>query len=170
VKSWLSTEHRAELGDTHYHLIRAQAEAALGNYEQAEQALQEMIRVPALESTPLAPRNLGAIVIGHVLLCETAGGILKVFPTPTFRMFPSVQFLPAQLAFVQGALHEEAESLVLQGILALEAGYNQQARAFFRRAMLFWDSPAGAGGTQVRWRIARQQARFFHDLLEKANS
>ena len=43
-----------------------------------------------------------------------------------------------------GGMNQEAEYLVLRGLLALEAGCNTRAKDYFQKAVAFWDSPAGA--------------------------
>jgi hypothetical protein len=169
VKHWFNPEHRDLLGDTSYHWINAQMEAALGHYDRAEHAIKEMSSNRGPGDKRIDPPGQLALMLGNILLFEASGGPLKRFPSPTASNFANKDLLSTQASLVLGLMDQEANSSVLRGALALEAGWNERAAAHFRRALAFWSTPAGAavGGPQSH--AVRRMARFFLDLLEEAN-
>jgi tetratricopeptide (TPR) repeat protein len=165
VKHWFNPEHHRLLGDSYY-WIRAQMEAALGNYDEAVQALQEMSANRGSGGKGIGPPEQLALMLGNILLFEASGGPLKRFPAPTVSNFADKDLLSIQVSQVLDLMDKEAHSLVLQGALALEAGRNQRAAAYFRRALAFWSTPAGATFAAPQSQTGRRMARFFLNLLE----
>ena len=169
IKNWLTPKHRDLLGDTTYLLITAQLEAGLGNYAEAEKALQDMIVTPAPWGKKLRPRNMLIMAIGNSLLFEAAGGPFQLFPIPMVNRLADQDSITDIISFGTNLMDQEAISLVLQGVLALESGANQKAIACFRPALAFWDSPAGTRFTGQRSVVGRQIARYFLHQLAKTN-
>jgi tetratricopeptide (TPR) repeat protein len=166
VKDWFGPEHHKLLGDTSYYWIRAEMEAALGNYDEAVQALQDMSANRGPGTKRIGPPEQLALMVGNVLLFEASGGPLKRMPAPTVSNFADKDLLSIQASQVLDLMDKEANSLVLQGALALEAGRNQRAGGYFRRALAFWSTPAGATSAARQSQTGRRMARFFLDLLE----
>ena len=169
AKDWLLPEHLEFLGPTAYLLTRAKLGAGLGNYREAEKALKDLIVAQVPGGYKLRPIQVLVLAIGKEILYGAGGGPFWLLPVPATdsmaRTDPLAQRIPSILFYAD----REAVSLVVQGVLALEAGANKEARDYFREALAFWNSPAGRSFTNRRSLNGRQMARYFLDYLEKAN-
>jgi hypothetical protein len=143
--------------------------AAQGDYDGADEALENMLSHRGPGEKKVGAAEQLALMVGNILLFEASGGPLLRFPLPNVSNFASKDLLPAQLSLVLALMDQEADSLVLRGVLALEAGRNQEAAARFRRALAFWNTPAGAAFAAPQSHTGRRMARFFLDLFEKAS-
>jgi len=173
VESWFTREHRRLLGNVKYHLFKAQLEAARGNYDAAEHAFEDMVRIEiqSLGDKTLAPLELVSLSFGQTVLAEMGGGMHQMCPAfPTFNLPPGRGYLPAHLTTALLAMNDEAESRVLQGVLAIEAGESRKALHSFQAAALYWNSSIGGFFPSPRARLSRDIAHFFLGLLKSANS
>ncbi|HMF17435.1 MAG TPA: hypothetical protein VKE98_09530, partial [Gemmataceae bacterium] len=164
AKDWLEPKHLEFLGPTAYLLIRAKLDAGLGNYCEAEKALKDLIVAQVPGGYQLRPIQVLVLAIGKEILYGAGGGPLQLLPV-TAHTDPLSQRMPSILFYAD----REAVSLVVQGVLALEAGANKEAGDCFREALAFWNSFAGSSFTNRRSLNGRQMARYFLDYLEKAN-
>jgi tetratricopeptide (TPR) repeat protein len=169
VTDWLDPKHIEFLGPTAYLLIQAQLDAGLGNYRQAERALRDLIVAQIPGGKKLRPNQMLVVEIGKSILYEAGGGPLKLFPVPVAKAAAGKDALPQQMSSVLFYADREALSLIVQGVLALEAGANKEARGYFREALAFWTSPAGSSFTNWRSLTGKQMARYFLGYLAKAN-
>ena len=114
-----------------------------------------MMTVAGPNRKPLDLRVAGAVMFASGILDETGGGLfrripLRVFqvagklPLETYALFPDQREVPIALLEVVAQLDRAAHLAVLGGLLALEAGRLERARAHFTRALVFWNSEAAA--------------------------
>ncbi|MBM4067402.1 MAG: hypothetical protein FJ271_00450 [Planctomycetes bacterium] len=166
VKHWLSPKHRGLLTNSTYYLIRAQSEAALGNYGDAAEALGKMDAVEMVADRPITPADLLGLAVANTLLYEASAGPGRLMPTITRFQFPGVSFLNSQVMSIVSLMQQRASNKVLQGMLAVEAGDLRQAQGAFREAAAFWNSRAGALFEESRTEASRQATRYFSSRLE----
>jgi len=158
VKDWLVPTHEELLGSYSYHLIKGRMEAARGDLAEAERSLTDTVN-----PRRGAPRRAAAIGVISSLLGDAARHGRFVW------LDQVMDHLTAKITVEAfEAMNMEARSLVLRGMLAVEAGANQHAGALFERALAFWDSPLGAGFTEPEANIGRRIARYFVTLLKNA--
>jgi hypothetical protein len=167
VKKWLEPKHQDLLGYTNYLLIKAQMEAGLGNYAEAQKALHEMIMTNFPGNKKVRPIDMLALGIGNSHLFEASGGPLKMVPVPNVNFLASKDTLRELIFSGLTLMNQEAVSRVLQGTLAVEAGDNRKAEVCFRRALAFWESPAGETFQDPRSRAGRRMASYFLRQLNK---
>jgi hypothetical protein len=148
VADWISPEHQAVLGAPAYHWLRAQALAATGDYDQAEEECAELGRVltpgqPGKEG--VRPRQMMDLLIGQMVLDQGSGS--GGLPSLLRRTFGMVEFRE-RIAGLTGSLRQEADATVLRGLLALEQGNVEEAAVAFRVALAVWqdEATAVAGG------------------------
>src|SRR5262249_19559813 len=120
AKDWLEPKHLEFLGPTAYLLIRAKLDAGLGNYFEAEKALKDLIVAQVPGGYQLRPIQVLVLAIGKEILYGAGGGPLQLLPV-TAHTDPLSQRMPSILFYAD----REAVSLVVQGVLALEAGANK---------------------------------------------
>ncbi len=168
VLAWLTPQLEPDLGPPIYHWIKAQAEAAVGQYPESDRDLASVVTagLPPIPGGVLKrPVELALLALANTLLAETAGGPLRALAFPTLSGFPLLEQLPPRLEFALHFMHTEASMTVLRGILALESGAVSEARTHFRAASAFWSSPAGRGYVDAGSRMCRRICAFF---LEQA--
>jgi len=139
-----------------YHWNKLQLQAAIGNYDDADRELEFLAKIRGLEKdSHLDFRSAVGFMVGSSLLTEAAGGFYQKIPlrllVPLGRLplqaallFPDKQTAPSVLIRALEGMNQEAEYLVLRGLLALEAGRNALAKDCFHKALGFWGSRAGA--------------------------
>jgi hypothetical protein len=142
VREWLAAEHKAALGASSYHWLRAQALAASGDYALAEEECAELGRALLLGQEgkePLGPREMMALVVSQVVLDEQpeAGSM----PQLLWRPFQRGEFRN-RIARLAQSLRREADVTVLRGLLALEEGEVEEAEVAFRLALGLWQDEA----------------------------
>jgi hypothetical protein len=154
VRYWMEPRQE-ELLDA-YHWNKLQLQAAIGNYDDADRELEFLTKIRGLEKgSQLDFRSAVGFMVGSSLLTEAAGGFYQKIPlrllVPLGRLplqaallFPDRQTAPSVMKRALEGMNQEAEYLVLRGLLALEAGRNTLAKDCFHKALAFWDSRAGA--------------------------
>jgi hypothetical protein len=141
VWGWTSPEQKAALGAMPYHWVRAQAQAALGDYGRAEEECEQ-----------LAAAGRGAPTAAHVrealALWGTQASLNEQF---TGALWParamSRVVLPGTLRRLATHLGDEANANTMRGLLLLEEGNADEAEVAFRLALALWrDADAAASG------------------------
>jgi hypothetical protein len=141
VRDWSAAELKEALGTARYHWLRTQALAALGDYAAADAELTELAggEGPA----PERATAVFAALVGRALLDEQPGGL--GLPAALSRARARFTFWSTVRQGVSG-LAERADAAVLRGLLALEAGEVEHARAAFCAALACSaDAPTGGG-------------------------
>jgi tetratricopeptide (TPR) repeat protein len=159
VRDWLGPEHQPILGVPTYHWLRAQAQAALGEYALASEecsALGRSLTPGESGREGIGLRERLALLVGQALLDGPAseGGMTSLMRRTVSR----VDF-PKRVRGLAQNLKREADVKVLQGMLALEQGDVGEAEAAFREALALWGSPAAAAsgrGLDFNGRLAAQ--------------
>ncbi|MFO0878124.1 MAG: hypothetical protein U0840_12305 [Gemmataceae bacterium] len=132
VRAWAIPELRESLGDVAYLEVQARLAASEGHYAQAEQQLSELATSLLLGPRWARPAREQAIQ-------ELARSVLLV---PGANPSPASLLVSAYLRLIYFeeleqaglALRQEANALVVAGLVALEAGEVEQARAHLLRA------------------------------------
>jgi tetratricopeptide (TPR) repeat protein len=157
VRGWLDAEFKSSLGAVSYHWTRTQALAALGDYAAADAELIALAGEPAPAPSQIADGL--ALLTGRALLNEQAGGF--GLPSVAARVLARWGFL-ATLQQEITRLTGWANTVVVRGLLALEAGEVEKARAAFQTALTFSaDSAAGAGLDFNGQLVAREGLRLL---------
>jgi hypothetical protein len=141
VRDWAASELKGSLEAASYHWLRAQALAAIGEYAAADAELVDL----AGEEGPTTEQTAGvfAVLTGKALLDEQPTGF--GLPALVSRVFTRFEFLSAVRQEAAG-LAQRSDAAVVRGLLALEAGEVDRARAAFRAALKYSTvSPAGGG-------------------------
>ncbi len=167
VRAWLEPEHEAVIGSTPYHSLQAWAAAACGDYAAADAELDQLAAPLRQVQTPgqlLPVRSAMALRAGGAALARPVPGAGAAgLASTAFRRFDELAPLegPAEL------LRREADLRVLRGLLALESGAVEDARAHFRAALDVWGSDsrtaAGAGVDFPARPIAQQVLRLIEE-------
>jgi tetratricopeptide (TPR) repeat protein len=159
VRDWLVPEHQADLGVATYHWLRAQAQAAIGEYALAGEECAALLRTltptePGQERVGLRERL--ALRVGQALLDSGGGeGDLMALLRSSF----SQAMFPRQVRGLAQNLKREADVRVLQGMLALEQGDVGEAEVALREALALWTSReavASGRGLDFNGRLAAQ--------------
>jgi hypothetical protein len=160
VRDW-APDQRAALGEPGYHWLRARALAAGGDYGQAEEECDELARTVATGSAApgpfVRPRERLALVVGQALLEEHPGP--ESVPALAWRASRRGE-LQTRVADLARALRQEADGLVLRGLLALELGDVDEAEVAWRVALALWGDEAAAasgGGLDFGGRVIAQE-------------
>jgi tetratricopeptide (TPR) repeat protein len=141
VRAWVGPEHESVLGFSRCHWLLAQAAAACGDYAAADAELDRiseqlrLVRVSAKELLPV--RSAVAFRVGEAALAFPVRGT----GPPGLASAAYLQFRALRPLDGPGdLLRQEADVRVLRGVLALEAGAVETARAHFRAALDVWGS------------------------------
>ncbi|MCI0380610.1 MAG: hypothetical protein L0215_23745 [Gemmataceae bacterium] len=146
VWEWTDLEQRSAIGAPAYHWLRIQALAATGEYALAEQECNHMI-LTAVNRQALAG------LLGQSLMDELPrAGFL---PHACWLAFRRPEFL-ARIAAVESKLLEDANVHVLRGVLALEEGAVERAKAAFETALQLGNQSSG-GGSEFYARFIAEQ-------------
>jgi hypothetical protein len=130
VREFLDSEAAEFLAGPVVAGLRAQLAAAEGNYKQADQELAALI-LPQLKRQPGLYRSSLALLAGTYLLD-------RAMP---LRLSPYVitqEDLLSEVAATDQTFRGQVDLLTVRGLLALEAGYVDQARDFFTEAVSIW--------------------------------
>ncbi|HLW64164.1 MAG TPA: hypothetical protein VKS79_02515, partial [Gemmataceae bacterium] len=146
----LDPEQETLLGFQEYHILRARAAAACGNYAAAESALTRLDA--GLDRVEIGPglfmpvRSAIALHAADALLTLPPGHDAVHLTTGAFWRNYYLGVLPVlQLA---ERLRKRAELHVVRGLLALEPGDVETARREFHAALAIWkDQDAAAAGS-----------------------
>jgi tetratricopeptide (TPR) repeat protein len=156
VHAWTDAEHKAKLGESSYHMMRAQALAASGDYEAAEWECEVLAQSLQFLDTGMgrAPiRQLMPLLVGQAVLDLNR------------HAFSEVEFRKRLLPLAQN-LRREADVIVFRGLLALEEGEVDEARDAFREALRLWgDENAAATGSGLDFN-GRSLAQGYLELLK----
>jgi hypothetical protein len=144
VWRWTSPDHAAALGPGPYHWLRAQAQAASGNYAEAEEECVELARFQVLVPDGPEPRTIRgrmARLIGQAILDEqpSVRSVSSLFQQATTRFAFSTE-----IAALGRSLKREADVNVLRGLLLLEEGEIEEAEVAFRLALALWRDEGSA--------------------------
>jgi hypothetical protein len=156
VREWTEPEQKGLLGAAAYHWLRARALAASGDYAEADGECTELV-ASARGSDPLGPRETVALLVAQAVLDQQTG--TATLPDLAWRAQRGFDFR-RRLASVVYRLAQEADALVLRGLLALEAGDVDDAEVAFRLALLSWRdeaAAAGGGGIDFGGRVVAQE-------------
>jgi tetratricopeptide (TPR) repeat protein len=169
VRAWLEPEHEAVLGFEPYHALQARAAAACGDYAAADAELDRLseelrqVRLPPERVVPV--RSAVALRVGDAVLTRPVPGAGPAgLAGSVFQQFNALQPLrgPTDL------LRREANLRVVRGLLALESGDVDTARAHFRAALEVWGSDGqaatGAGLEFPARTIAEQELRLLEEV------
>jgi hypothetical protein len=147
VLDWTSDHQKEALGPR-YHMLRARAAAAWGNYALAEEEYTQLMRTQttAPDGRPIRHRDTMALMIAQMVLNNQP----KAVPWLRIWTFSHRDFLTQITTLAQG-LKKIADAQVLQGLLALELGEVGDAEAFFREALSLWknESSAASGASMT---------------------
>jgi hypothetical protein len=161
VWKWTDPEQQTVLGAPRYHLLRALALAATGDYGPAEAECDELAH--GLASPVLSRKGIAQMIGEGVLDTQPNGGILPLLPWigPTVRLHPSgppLHHLQVVLGLAEN-LRRAADVKVLQGLLALEEGEMEGregaeervegAEQAFRLALAYWRDDSRFGSTFI---------------------
>ena len=153
VRYWMEPRQE-ELLDA-YHWNQLQLAAAIGNYQDADRELELLATIRGLDSKrQMSFRSAVGFMVGSSLLTEAAGGFyqkiplrllvpLRKIPMQVTLLLPDKQTAPGVMKHALDGMNQEAEYLLLRGLLAMEAGRNAWAKECFQKAANFWDSRAG---------------------------
>jgi hypothetical protein len=158
VWEWTSPEHRPELGPSYYWL-RIAALGAIGEYELAREELKEFAASLAGGplGQPVAFRETIALLVAKRILDESSAK--ESPPTLLLQTFERNDFI-SQVAGLAKNLTQEANLLVLGGLLALEEGDIERAESAFGEALTYWKDEASAatgGGLDFAGRVIAQE-------------
>jgi tetratricopeptide (TPR) repeat protein len=141
VRDWTSSEFKESLGDASYHWMRTQALAAIGEYAAADVELTELTGKEGPDPTRTA--GVFALLTGRALLDGRPCG--QGMPADAWGAVVRFLFWSAMQEEI-AALTRRADSSVLRGLIALEAGEMDRARLAFQAALaISAESPAGVG-------------------------
>jgi tetratricopeptide (TPR) repeat protein len=143
VRRWMNKEHENILQA--YHWNKVQLHASLGNFALADEELQPLNRLRAL-NRELTLHSAAALILSNGILAPIRGGPfqnlpLKVFvakgaiPLQTYRLLPDEDGVVASLLSVAQDLTRRARLDVLRGFLALESGRISDAKVRFEQAL-----------------------------------
>ncbi len=149
VQEWMSPELKDALRGYDYLWLKARLAAATGDYDEADNQLQEMVTssvtVPEMKQT-VSLRTAMALAIGQAIL---DGRLQYQSPANLIQTPLKRQETLNQTQGLALLLRREADVAVLRGLLDLESGRTRQAATHFRESLLLWksegDAASGAG-------------------------
>jgi tetratricopeptide (TPR) repeat protein len=145
VADWTLPEHQSALGTTQFHWTRAQALAASGDYDLAQEEC-DALAADARGPDPSPPHEVMAVVVGKAFLDGQPAWLSA--PQLAWRALETLKVYNRTTGLGRG-MKEEANANVFRGLLALEQGNVDEADVAFRLALALWDddvaSTAGRG-------------------------
>jgi hypothetical protein len=140
VSGWTGPAQKATLNEHSYHLLRVQALAALGDYAWAEDECALLASAEA-GAGQVEARQAIALSVGQALLDEQTGAApVPILSASVLRRGKFRDLISSKIQ----RLREEADATVLRGLLLLEEGEVDQAKAAFRGALACWKDEASA--------------------------
>ncbi len=170
VREWPDPQGAKDyLGAEPYLEMQVQLEAASGNYQLAEDHLQEMLDNLHIVKGPrgdgLTMRGETSVAAARtVIFAQPYDGYIPALFRTAF-IYPSIL---QQTAVLTGGMRREADLRTLRGMLAVESGAIDQARKNINDALALWGDAATAntgGGLDFP---ARPIAQDCQKLLDKA--
>jgi hypothetical protein len=154
IREWTEPGQKTFLGAS-YHWVRAQALAATGDYALAGDECSELA-AGGREPGAASPRQVLAAVVGQAVVNEplTGGSVGHAL----WQIQPRMDFR-ARVAAIAATIRQEANAIVLRGLLALEAGEVELAADDFRSALAVWGGPdavASGAGIDFEGRVVAQ--------------
>jgi hypothetical protein len=133
VLDWAGPEQQAALGATGYYPLRIQALAASGEYAAArdELARGDQRQIPQIRSV-MAAAVAEAVMEG----CPSSPSL----PWMLWKTFPLAEF-STRITNLAESAKQAANRSVLKGLLLLEEGEVDDARAAFRQTLDIWKGP-----------------------------
>jgi hypothetical protein len=173
VRDWTAPDPgqeqlRTDLGGPAYHLLRARALAACGDYATARgecrRLAQAVIQGDAGEQA-VSMRAGMTLMIAQALLDEQPGGTsLPYLLWRAYSPFGRMGFRERVRAVARN-LRREADATTLRGLLALEQGAVDEAATAFREALALWrDATSAASGATLDFngrRLAQECLRWL---------
>ena len=149
--------------------MKVQLEAASGNYQQADDDLEEMIAIFHTVNSPQGGRlairdEMTVAAVRTVIFAQPYDGYIPVLFRTTF-IYPSILQETAELT---SSMRREADLTTLRGMLAVEYGAINQARKDFHDALALWGDAAAANAGGGLDFPARPLAQDGQKLLDKA--
>jgi tetratricopeptide (TPR) repeat protein len=147
VYEWTGPELEAALEPQPYHRLRAQALAASGEYERAEEECDALARVilppPEPGQQGGGPREAMAVLIGKTVLDEQPAPSATVLELPAKilelpRRHKDRADIKNNIMHLAGVLRAEADVKVMRGVLLLEEGRVSEAKAEFEAVLRLW--------------------------------
>lgn len=148
VLEWAVPEVRGSIGERSYRWSRAQAHAALGEYDAAD---GELAAMAGPGGRFVAPGDAGAFIgglVGKAVLDDRPGPADA--PHALWRALRRSDF-QTQIADVAQRLGLQADMTVVRGAVALEAGDVARAGAAFRAALAFAPDRVWWGGGELEF-------------------
>ena len=142
VREWMTAEHEASLGEGNYRWLRILASAAAGDYATADADLAYLAGA-GLGAESHGPRDAITLAVGKAVLDDRPGERLS-FAGLGSRISGPLEFR-SRLRSSALALSQRADVTVLRGLLALEVGEVDDAKAAFRQALTYWDADSRTG-------------------------
>jgi tetratricopeptide (TPR) repeat protein len=160
ARDWMQDWHKDALGSADYQWFQALAHAATGDYEEADKNLAAMVphshHLPGITRKATSLEGATGSLIGLTLM--------ESIPGPKLR-FVQWNFL-AEFSPLYFSMRKEGVTLMLRGLLALEAGQTTQAEGHFRRAIHYLGEDAAfMGGGELQ--TARAIAQYWLNQLER---
>jgi len=157
VLDWADAYFKQSLGPAGYHWLRTQAFAAIGDYGAADAELLASIGVE--EPDPARIAGVFAMLTGRSLLDEQPIG--EGLASLVARAYARIQFWSG-MEQTAARLAERSDAAVFRGLLALEAGEVDRARAAFRAALAYTPDSSAEGGLDFPGRsVARDGLRIL---------
>jgi hypothetical protein len=127
VRDWLTSDLESVLGSGPYRLIRLEAAAAWGDYEEAEEdlvVLRGLQEQPfSLQGYDLPPRTAMAVILGKSLLVESGKHTsLASFLAAGLNEALAGELLPALARQIDESRRKQADIDVVRALLAVEKG------------------------------------------------
>lgn len=142
VLDWLTPEVEGTVGAWPFHWMRTQAHAALGNYAAARDELAAVIGANGQLATPKSVRDRVCELIGPAILDEQPNR--TQLPQMLLHGLRHSDFLGHMLE-LEGTLGQQCDAAVLDGLLAMEAGFLDEAKARFRSVVALAPRRSEAG-------------------------
>jgi tetratricopeptide (TPR) repeat protein len=161
VREWMAPGHEEMLGRDEYHWLRAQLEAASGNYEAAD--LDLAATYPPDEATVMGqeakvPIRTGmALTIGENVLdfhLENTTFIRAAYAPMRHQDFLRV------ITDLNSLLMRQSNTAILQAVVAIESGNVARAKSLLGQALALWGSDAAVasgGGVDFDGRPVAQR-------------
>jgi tetratricopeptide (TPR) repeat protein len=161
VLNWTAADLEGVLGGTAYHWMRAQAQAAVGSYADADTELAALAGRPA---PPAAVAGTVGGLVGRAVLDEQAG--VPYLPQQVWRALARDEFLTGLGGVIRG-LSVQADQATVRGLVAREAGEVEAARQAFGTALTLAGEGAAGGGLPFGGRPAARACAAWIDAARR---
>jgi hypothetical protein len=151
IPRWINEEQEAALGPFSYHWLLAQAQAALGNYAEAQEEWKFLTLEPQLQE-PRLHREI-ARLLTRAVLAEVPG--TESLPDLFWRTRVRNEFRSVVASIIKN-FKQGADMCVLRGLVALEEGDVEEAHVAFGIALDALKLDAESSGVEFNGRIVAQ--------------